>query len=126
MDSEFNKTADTIRRIVKECPWGKDQTLKEHIKELRSELEELKGAFDNKDLEEIKSELGDVFYDSLFLLILAEKEHDVDIEEVIKRVREKVERRKPYIFGDMKPDSKNLSKEEALKIWNDVKKKEGN
>lgn len=122
MDEEFIKTANTIRRVVRECPWGKEQTLKKHINELRLELEELKEAFENKDLEELKGELGDVFYDSLFLLILAEKNHNINVEEVIRRVREKIERRKPYLFGDM--EGKVKTREDVLRIWNEIKMKE--
>jgi uncharacterized protein YabN with tetrapyrrole methylase and pyrophosphatase domain len=118
--NEFEKTKTTIRKIVNECPWGKEQTLEKHIEELKLELEELKEAFEKNDLEELRGELGDVFYDSLFLLMLAEKENGMNIEEIIKQVREKVERRKPYVFGDMKVDTK----EEALRIWNEIKQKE--
>lgn len=120
MDSEFDKTKKTIRMIINECPWGKEQTLEEHLKELSSELEELKKAFEKNDIENLKEELGDVFYDSLFLLLLAEKENGMNIEEIIRDVREKVERRKPYLFQDMKVDTK----EKALKIWNEIKEKE--
>ena len=120
MDEEFVKTANIIRRIVRECPWGKEQDLGEHIKKLSGEVEELKEAFETKNLEEIKDELGDVFYDALFLLILAEKDYKINIEEVIRTVRKKIERRKPYLFEDMKVETK----EEALKIWNEIKMKE--
>ena len=85
-----------------------------------SEIEELKEAYEKNDVKNIKEELGDVFYDSLFLLLLAEKENAMNIEEIIKDVREKIERRKPYLFQDMKVDTK----EEALKIWNEIKQKE--
>jgi NTP pyrophosphatase (non-canonical NTP hydrolase) len=122
MDNEFNKTTDTIRRIVRECPWGREQTMENHIERLNGEIEELKEALENNDLEELKGELGDVFYDALFLLIIAEKEKDVDIEQVIRKIREKIHRRTPWLFGDMV--GKVHTKEEADKVWNEIKQKE--
>ena len=80
----------------------------------------MKEAIENNDYINLNEEVGDVFYDSLFLVMLAEKENGAKRDDTIRRVREKIQRRSPWLFGDMKVDSK----EEALRIWNEIKQKE--
>lgn len=120
MNEEYIKLKEDVRKIVKECPWGKEQTLETHSKELKKEVEELIEALKKDDKVNLKEELGDIFYDSLFLLLIAEKSNKVDIEETIKNVREKVRRRSPHIFGDVKAETR----EEVDKNWHEIKKKE--
>ena len=120
MKNEVEKTVLHIKRIIDECPWGKEETLEKHVEELMKELNELKEAIKKNDKKNLKEELGDVFYDSLFLLLLAEKENNINPMEVIKNVREKIEKRSPWVFGDVKANTK----EDALEIWNKIKQKE--
>ena len=120
MDNEFEQLTDVVRKKITECPWGSEQTLKEHVEELLGEIKELKEAIENNDNINLNEEVGDVFYDSLFLVMLAEKENGAKRDDTIRRVREKIQRRSPWLFGDMKVDSK----EEALRIWNEIKQKE--
>ena len=118
--NEFEKSITTIRRKVNECPWSKEETLKGHVDELLKEINELKEAIENNDEINLKEELGDVFFDSMFLLLLAERDNNVELEEILKNLREKIERRSPWVFGNMKVSTR----EEALKVWNQIKQEE--
>ena len=54
MKSEFDKTLTSVRRIINECPWGKEETLERHIEELAIEVNELRKAIENNDKINIK------------------------------------------------------------------------
>jgi tetrapyrrole methylase family protein/MazG family protein len=120
MDSEFEQLTNVVRKKINECPWGSEQTLEKHVEELVDEIKEVKKALEKNDNVNLNEEIGDVFYDSLFLVMLAEKENGANRDEIIKKVKEKIQRRSPWLFGDVKVSSK----EEALKIWNEIKRKE--
>lgn len=119
MKSEMSDFYDDLKKAREKCPWANTQTLLNHIHELEKEIEEVKLAIKNNDDKNLKEELGDVFMDALFLLVIAE-EKGIDSGEVVKMVNEKLVRRKPWVFGDAKVNSK----EEAIKMWNEIKKKE--
>ena len=57
----------------------------------------------------------------MFLLLLAERDDNVNFEEILKNVREKIEKRTPWVFGNMKGVK---TREEAENIWNQIKQKE--
>ncbi|NIO44175.1 MAG: nucleotide pyrophosphohydrolase [Candidatus Aenigmarchaeota archaeon] len=120
MKTEFDKTLKTIRKKVYECPWSKEEEIKGHIEELLKEVKELKEAIEKNDKINLREEIGDVFYDSMFLMFLAERDESINLEEILKTLREKIERRTPWIFGNMKINTR----EEALKVWNEIKQKE--
>lgn len=119
MKDAFQKLYDDLKKSRKKCPWIKEQTLLEHIEALKDEIEEVTLAIKNNDKENLSEELGDVFMDALFLMIIAE-EQGIDTKESIKKVNDKLVRRKPWVFGDMKIKTK----EESIKMWNEIKRKE--
>ena len=119
MKNQFEKLYHDLKLARKKCPWANQQTLFAHVEELQEELDEVKQAIEKNDDKNLKEELGDVFMDAFFLMVIAE-EKGIDIKETIKNVNDKLVRRKPWVFGDMKVSSK----EEAIRIWNEIKKKE--
>lgn len=103
------------------CPWDKEQnfeTLKPYILE---ETHELLEAIDLKDGSKIKEEMGDCIYALIFLVKLAEQNQIFTLQESLRWVAEKLIRRHPHIFEDVKVDSTD----DVVRNWEAIKKKEG-
>lgn len=120
MKESFEKFYNDLKLSRKKCPWAKEHILSQHLNDLRSEIDEVEQALKKKDDLNLKEELGDVFWDTLYMLVIAEEEKGFNIKEIIENARAKQIRRKPWVFGNVKVNSK----EEAIKLWNEIKKKE--
>ncbi|MBL7169643.1 MAG: nucleotide pyrophosphohydrolase [Candidatus Aenigmarchaeota archaeon] len=127
MNSE--KTLEGIRKMISlieklrgedGCPWVREQTVKKHFEELKSEIKELENAINNKNTDNLEEELGDVLWDILTLIKISEKEYGFRIEDISEKMCQKIIRRKPYVFGDEKASTP----EEACKIWKRIKQEE--
>jgi len=117
-------TFKEIHAIIKElhvkCPWDREQTL-ETLKEiLQEEGQEVKEGIEKKDYENVKEELGDVLWDVLLMVEVAEKQKLFTFEDVLTRLKTKMVGRHPHVYGD------KIAKtaEDAIKHFNDAKKKE--
>lgn len=102
------------------CPWDKQQTLRSARKYPLEEASELIDAIDKGDPEHIKEELGDLFFNAVFLSKLAEQEHRFNLAEVVSGINEKLIRRHPHVFSDLKIEHA----EEVVKQWEKIKKDE--
>ena len=103
------------------CPWDKKQTHETLIKCLQNETQELIDAIHNNDTENMKEELGDVLLQVLMHSQIAAEEGKFTIDDVIQGLYDKLHRRHPHVFGD---HAQAASPEEALALWNEMKKKE--
>ncbi|MFH0836065.1 MAG: MazG nucleotide pyrophosphohydrolase domain-containing protein [Candidatus Micrarchaeota archaeon] len=116
---EFDDLRELAAKLRKECPWDKEQTLDSFRIEVVKEAEELKDAVDP---EHAREEFGDVFMDLLFVAVVAEEQGLFTLEDALRKANEKMVRRHPWIFGDVKLNSA----EEAVKKWNEIKEAERN
>jgi MazG family protein len=114
------KIADTLLG-PNGCPWDKKQTLDTLKPYLLEEIHELLEAIDLMDKEKIKEELGDCFYTLVFLSKLVEFRKFFTLQEALESIAEKMIRRHPHIFGNVKADSPD----EIIQNWEEIKKKEG-
>jgi NTP pyrophosphatase (non-canonical NTP hydrolase) len=94
----FDELVDAVRKNRKYSPWAKTQDIHTYIEKLVGEVQEVKEAVDNNELENLKEELGDVLWDTLTMLIICEEQHGFGIDDSIKNVIEKLKRRKPHVF----------------------------
>ena len=102
------------------CPWDQKQT-HESLKEcLLEESNEVLEAIDNKDDENLCEELGDVLLQVGMHAWIESKEGRLTMDNVVQCDSEKIIRRHPHVFGDIKVDSV----EEGLDLWNAIKKQE--
>ena len=122
MKEIFDEIVNMIRKSAEKCPWLTKQTLESYKQELLDETQEAAEAIDKKDYQNLKEELGDVVWDALVIAVLAEKEGHFKTEEILTTIRDKMKRRKPYLFVE----EKDVTIEEAKKIWRDVKEQEKN
>ena len=104
----------------KKCPWAKGRTMAQHVLELESEVKELRDGIEANDVENIKEELGDVFWDAVFIGVLAEEKGLFTMKEMFEEANRKFKNRKPWVFGN----EKVASAEEAVKRWNEIKAEE--
>ena len=119
---KFNDILDLARTLQGPdgCPWDRKQTLMSLRQNIVEEVYELIEAINLEDKEKLVEELGDVFFTSIFILILAERTKIFNPEEVLESISSKIIRRHPHIFGD----DKALDENEALMHWERMKKQE--
>jgi tetrapyrrole methylase family protein/MazG family protein len=122
MMKEFDELVKVLERLLgpQGCPWDKDQTLNSLRSSVLEETSELIEAINLNDNAHIQEELGDLFFNVIFLCKVAEKEKRFEMASVLKEVTEKLIRRHPHVFGDAVV--KNL--EGHLKQWDQIKAKE--
>lgn len=119
---DFNDLIEIIAalRAPGGCPWDIKQT-HESLKEcLIEESGEVIEAIDNRDDDNLCEELGDLLLQVVMHAQIASEGNRFDINDVIQGVSEKMIRRHPHVFGDVKV----TSQEESLALWNEIKKQE--
>lgn len=119
---KFDEFVATIAALRSEngCPWDRKQT-HESLKEcLVEETGEVLEAIDKKDDANLCEELGDVLLQVVMHAQIAAEEGRFTIEDVISGVNEKMIRRHPHVFGDIKVSSV----EEGLNLWEQIKQQE--
>ncbi len=100
--TEFQRLLDIIDELRAKCPWDKEQTF-DSLRHLTiEETYELSDAILEKDLEEIRKELGDLMLHIVFYSKLGEEAGAFEISGVLKGINEKLIHRHPHIFGDVK------------------------
>ena len=124
----MEKKAEAFIRLItimdelrEQCPWDKKQTMDSLRYLTIEELYELSDAILDKDMKEIKRELGDVLMHIVFYSRIASETNDFDISDVLNSVCEKLIYRHPHIYGDVKVRDEI----EVKKNWEKLKIKEG-
>ena len=107
-----------ILRSPDGCEWDRAQDFNSMKKCLKDETEEVLTAIDKKDYENLKEELGDVLLQVVMNSQIASENGLFDFNDVVQTLCEKLIRRHPHVFGDVK---KPITPEESLAIWKSVK-----
>lgn len=116
---EFDDLTEIIKilRSPDGCPWDREQTLYSLKSAMMEEAAELLDALDNKDIENIKEELGDLLLHVVMHSRIAEEENIFSLDDVIKNLNDKLVRRHPHVFGDEKIHTASA----VIKRWDEVK-----
>ena len=119
---EFTRLLEISERLVgpNGCSWDKEQTLFSLQPFLLEEVHELIEAIYSQDGENMAEELGDLLYAIIFIANVAEKEKKFDLKQALGLVSEKLIRRHPHVFGDVKV----TCTEDIVKNWESIKKQE--
>ena len=118
----FERLLDIMDELREKCPWDRKQTM-DTLRTLSiEEIYELSDAIIEKDSDEIKKELGDVFLHLVFYSKIASEQNQFDVADVLNSICEKLIHRHPHIYGDVKV----TSEKEVLENWEQIKLKEGN
>lgn len=102
------------------CSWDKEQTLFSLEPHLLEETHELLEAIDLQDSDAMLEELGDVLYALVFIAKLAEQQNRFTMRQAIEQVADKLIRRHPHVFGDVKVSSTD----DIVRNWEAIKKQE--
>ena len=114
------ETIVSILRGPEGCPWDRKQTLASMTKCLAEETQELLEAMVQDDVEHHREELGDVLLQVVFQAQLRKEEGRFDLDDVAHAICDKLVRRHPHVFGDVKVNSVD----EVLANWQAIKQQE--
>lgn len=116
----FDRLLTIMDELREQCPWDKKQTI-ESLRYLTiEETYELSDAIVEKNMLDIKKELGDLALHIIFYARIASETGDFDIADVMNALCEKLIVRHPHIYGDVKASTD----EEVKKNWEQLKLKE--
>ncbi len=118
----FDRLLTIMDELREQCPWDKKQTM-DTLRHLTiEETYELSDAILEKDLLEIKKELGDIMLHLVFYSKIASETGDFDVADVLHGICDKLVSRHPHIYGDVKVENE----EDVKRNWEQLKLKEGN
>ena len=100
------------------CPWDREQTSESIRHNLLEEAYEAVDALDAADRQSFMGELGDVLLQVVMHAQFAREAGEFTIEDVINEVSDKLIRRHPHVFGDVKLSTADgvLSNWEKIKV----------
>jgi len=81
------------------CPWDREQRLENLRAYLLEEAHEVAAAIDSGDWTALRSELGDLLFQIVFIASLAEERSAFDLQEVATEIEAKMVDRHPHVFG---------------------------
>ena len=119
--SKIRKVIQILRDPIDGCPWDLKQDYNSLAPYSIEEAYELVDAIENNDIEEIKSELGDLLLQVILISQVANDKGDFNFDDVANEISEKIIRRHPQIF-DKNYNENDLPHES----WEKIKKLEKN
>lgn len=118
----FERLALILDELRVKCPWDAKQTM-DSLRHLTiEETYELADAIMEKNMNEIRKELGDILLHIIFYAKIAEEQKVFSLAEVINTQCEKMIHRHPHVYGDVKVTDEN----EVKQNWEKLKLREGN
>jgi MazG family protein len=102
------------------CPWDIIQTNKSLAKHTIEEAYELADSIETESPEETCQELGDLLFNVLFHIQVAEQENFFSLDDVIQQTVKKMVLRHPHVFNEIK--KKSIT--EVNEQWEQIKRKE--
>lgn len=121
VEASFIKLVAIMDELREKCPWDKKQTI-ETLRPLTiEETYELTDAISDNDWKGIKEELGDILLHIIFYAKIGSEQNQFTLQEVMEGISEKLIRRHPHIYGDVKVNND----EDVKKNWEQIKMQEG-
>ncbi|MHC1776634.1 MAG: nucleoside triphosphate pyrophosphohydrolase [Lentimicrobium sp.] len=112
----FERLLTIMDELRAGCPWDRKQTL-ETLRYLTiEETYELSDAILEKDMREIKGELGDLMLHLVFYSKIASEQNAFNITDVLNGICDKLVRRHPHIYGDVTANDAEAVKNNWEKI----------
>src|SRR3954464_5548639 len=99
------------------CPWDREQTFDSIKPYTLEETYEVLEAIDNRDWNELPSELGDLLLQVLFYSEMAAESKHFSIDDVLDRLSNKLVDRHPHVFGNVTAETSA----EVLRNWEALK-----
>lgn len=121
-DHGFDRLMNLMRRLRAPggCPWDAEQTHESLKRYLLEETYEVLEAIDSKSTKMLKEELGDLLLQSVFHAVIAEEHGEFTMDDVLQVLSDKLIRRHPHVFADLKVDTID----DLVANWERIKKGE--
>lgn len=125
-ESSEQKPIDRLLEIMRRlrapdgCPWDREQSLDTLKKNLIEETYEVIDAIESGDRSQLREELGDLLLQVVFQSQICAEEGAFDFQAVAEAIADKLVRRHPHVFGDVKV----ADSDEVLKNWEQIKRTE--
>jgi len=119
---EFARLVDIMARLRAPggCPWDRAQSREDLKPYLVEETYEVLDAIEHGDPSMLREELGDLLLQVVFHAQIASEEGTFSVEDVCRAINEKLVRRHPHVFGDVKADTPD----QVLQNWEAIKSEE--
>lgn len=117
----FDRLLNIMDELREKCPWDQKQTMESLTHLTIEETYELVDSILDKDMSEVKGELGDLLLHIVFYSKIASETNDFDINDVINSICDKLIQRHPHVYGN--EIIKN--EEDVKKNWEMIKLKNG-
>ena len=98
--SQLDRLVAVMHRLRSGCPWDAGQTHASLVRYLVEETLEVVEAIEAGDDAHLAEELGDLLLQVVFHAEIAASEDRFDIEDVARRIADKLVARHPYVFSD--------------------------
>lgn len=121
-ESPIDRLREIMRRLRAPdgCPWDREQTIESLRGHLIEETYEVVDAMDSGDRPALCEELGDLLLQVVFQAQIAEEEGQFTFDDVARGISDKLVRRHPHVFGDVRVENSD----EVLRNWEKIKKTE--
>ncbi len=126
----YNSVLTSLKRLIEVvaqlrdpeggCPWDLEQTPQTLVPYIIEEAYEVVDAIASGEQNAIAEELGDLLLQVVLQAQIAGESGDFTLEEVAVSITEKLIRRHPHVFGDLKINSS----EEVNQNWEKIKAEE--
>lgn len=100
------------------CPWDVAQTFATIAPYTIEEAYEVADAVERGDMDELRGELGDLLFQSVFHAQMAQDAGHFDFDDVARAIGDKMIDRHPHVFGD---ESNKKSADQQVADWETVK-----
>ena len=100
------------------CPWDLEQTFATIAPYTVEEAHEVADAIERQAWDELKGELGDLLFQSVFHAQMADEAGLFDLDDVIRGISDKMLARHPHVFGDA---SRDKSAAQQIADWEAIK-----
>lgn len=118
----FDDLKDIMARLRAKdgCPWDREQTHESLKRRLVEECGEVLEAIDNRDMDNLCEELGDVLFQVMIHSEIEKEQGVFTVDDVINGICEKMVRRHPHVFGSKEERARGAGKD----LWEEIKRKE--
>jgi len=126
-EKQFRELLSLVSRLrgPDGCPWDRVQTKPDIGRYLIEEAYEVLDALEGPP-DHLREELGDLLFQILFLVRMAEEAGEFNIDDVLKGITVKMIRRHPHVFGDATVASVEEVRTNWERIKTDVEHKKNN
>ena len=123
MSANTNRLLEIMEKLrdpTQGCPWDVEQDFHTIASYTIEEAYEVADAISRGNMDDLKSELGDLLFQVVFHAQMAAEAGHFTYEDVVDGVSEKMVRRHPHVFGS----SMITSADAQTNAWEDMKAKE--